>query len=347
MNGSAIKAPRALTLSPLWRNALRLWLATSLAIGILLWCGQTSQLGWALILAVIFINENDISPLRNSAQVLAAALVGILTGLVVHHIATGWLMLAIGMLLTGVLVRTLGLLQGLSMGYLMSWAIGTSPAAATFSWTLFYELGLAVVVGTLCAQVATWVFWPRSPLRQLPELERGLAGQLLDQMRLVDRWLREGGPPPPSLRSRQLLPQIQQLQQLRSAVHPGVSPRQKVRLLRRWAQAGDLWRQLLRQWLLLEPLLLLLPAPLPPAQPRLLLLERLELLQARLQGDATDAIALRPATPAEAWIAEANHLQVSPPLLLALAAQCQDFEQLLHGRALLRRGLERLLAGEP
>ena len=341
---------RSLTLSPLWRNALRLWLASTLAIGIMLWCGQTSQLGWALVLAVIFINENDISPLRSIGQLLAAAMVGLLTGMVVHHIATGWLMLAIGMLLAGVLVRALGLLKGLSMGYLMSWAIGTTPATASFSWTLAYELGLAVVVGTLCAQVATWVFWPRSPLRQLPELERGLAAQLLDQIRLVDRWLREGGPPPASLRSRQLLPQIQQLQQLRSAAHPVTSPRQKVRLLRRWAQAGDLWRQLLRQWLLLEPMLLLLPAPLPPSQPRLLLLGRLELLQARLQGDATAPQALSPvapSAPASAWIAEADHLQVSPPLLLALAAQSQELEQLLRGRTLCRRGLERLLGAEP
>jgi hypothetical protein len=228
----------------------------------------------------------------------------------------------------------------------MSWAIGTTPATARFSWSLAYELGLAVVVGTLCAQVATWVFWPRSPLRQLPELERGLAAQLLDQIRLVDRWLREGGPPPPSLRSRQLLPQIQQLQQLRSAAHPATSPRQTTRLLRRWAQAGDLWRQLLRQWLLLEPLLLLLPAPLPASQPRLLLLERLALLQARLQGDATAPLALSPVAPAAAWIAEADRLQVSPPLLLALAAQSREFEQLLRGRTLCRRGLERLLGAE-
>ena len=45
-------------------------------------------------------------------------------------------MLAIGMLLAGVLVRALGLLKGLSMGDLMSWAIGTTPAAARFSWHL-------------------------------------------------------------------------------------------------------------------------------------------------------------------------------------------------------------------
>jgi len=339
-------AAHPLSLSPLWRNALRLWLAATLSIGILQWSGQSAQLGWALVLAVIFINENDLSPLRSLAEILAAALVGILSGLVVNHIASGWLMIAVGLLVSGALVRALGLLKGLSMGYLMSWAIGTSPAGSQFSWTLSYQLGLSVVVGTLCAQVATWVFWPRSPLRQLPALERGLAAQLQDQIRLVRRWLQVGGPPPTSLRSRQLLPQIQQLQQLRGASRSMGTSRRKSRLLRRWAQAGDIWRQLLRQWMLLEPLLLQLPAPLAEASPQPLLL-RLEALQDRLQADGAAADALRPTTPAQAWISEADRLQASRPLLLALALQCQQLERLLRGRALVRGGIERLLAADP
>ncbi len=340
-------AVHSLSLSPLWRNALRLWLAATLAIGILLWCGQSAQLGWALVMAVIFINENDLSPLRSIGTFLAASTIGILTGLVVHHIATGWLVIAVGLLLTGALVRALGLHKGLSMGYLMSWAIGTSPAAAAYSWTLFYQLGLAVLVGILSAQIATWAFWPRSPLRQLPALERSLAAQLREQIRLVQRWLQEGGPPPPSLRSRQLLPQIQQLQQLRSASHQLASPRRQARLLQRWAQSGDIWRQLLRQWMLLEPLLLQCPAPLlvSPAQP--LLLQRLDALQGRLQVDGGTVQALRPSDPAQAWIAEADRIRASRPLLLALAVQCQELEKLLCSRSLVRRGIERLLAAEP
>lgn len=337
----------SLTLSPLWRHALRLWLASTLAIGILLWCGQSAQLGWALVMAVIFINENELSPLHSIGTFLAASTVGILTGLVVHHLATGWLVVAVGLLLSGALVRALGLLKGLSMGYLMSWAIGTSPAAATHSWTLAYQLGLAVLVGILSAQIATWLFWPRSPLRQLPALERGLAAQLQEQIHLVQRWLHEGGPPPASLSSRQLLPQIQQLQQLRSASQHAASPRRPARLLRRWAQAGDLWRQLLRQWMLLEPLLLQLPAPLPDGTPQPLLLQRLQALQQRLQADSAAATAPPRAAPAEAWVAEADRLQTSRPLLLALAVQCRDLEQLLRGRALLRGGIERLLAAPP
>lgn len=342
-----VMAVHPLHLSPLWRNALRLWLAAILAIGIMQWCGQSAQLGWALILAVIFINENDISPLRSTALILVAGLVGILTGLVVHHIANGWLTLALGLLITGALIRGLGLLKGLSVGYLMSWAIGTTPASAQFSWGLFWQLGLAVLVGTLSAQVATWLFWPRSPLRQLPALERSLAAQLAEQIAQVERWLREGGASPPSLRSRQLLPQIQQLQQLRRASAQIASPRQEGRLLRRWAQLGDLWRQLLRQWMLLEPLLHELPAPLPDPSQHDLLLQRLEALRCRLDPEGEAHRGLTPAAPAPVWIAEADRLQVSRPLLLALAVQCGDLEQLLRSRGLLRGAIGRLLASAP
>lgn len=336
-------AAHPLSLSPLWRHGLRLWLAATLTIGIMLWCGLSDQLGWALVLAVLFINENDLSPLRSSVEILAAALVGILTGLVLHHIATGWLTLAIGLLLTGALVRGLGLLKGLSMGYLMSWAVATTPADAQFSWTLFLRLGLAVAIGILSAQIATWVFWPRSPLRQLPMLERGLAAQLQDQIRLVQRWLEEGGPPPASLRSRELLPQIQQLQQLRSVRPARQTSHRRPRLLRRWAQAGDIWRQVLRQWMVLEPMLLQLPAPLLGAQPQSLLLQCLAALQERLQDPLPAAQPLTPPYPTELWIAEADRLQLPRPLLLAVSLQCQELEQLLRGRSLLRLGLERLL----
>jgi hypothetical protein len=340
-----VKAVHSLRLSPLWRNALRLWLAATLTIGILHWCGQTAQLGWGLVLAVIFINENDLSPLRSLAEILAAALVGILSGLVVHHIAAGWLMLAVGLLVSGALVRALGWLKGLSLGYLMSWAVGTSPAASQPNWTVFYQLGLCVLVGTLSAQAATWLFWPRSPLRQLPALERSLAAQLEDQIALVQRWLLEGGPSPPSLRSRQLLPQIQELQQLRRTGDQGSSPHREGRLLRRWAQLGDLWRQLLRQWLLLEPLLQQLPAPLVAGPEHTLLLRQIEALRGPLQSGAQAPINRTNAAAAQDWMGEADRLRVSRPLMLALSMQCQELEQLLRSRSLLRSGIKRMLAG--
>lgn len=334
----------SLRLSPLWRNALRLWLAATLTIGILHWCGQSDQLGWALVLAVVFINENDLSPLGSLGEILAATMVAVVTSLVVHHIASGWLMIAVALLVSGVLVRALGLLKGLSLSYLMSWAISTSPFVGEFSWRLFTHFGVCVLVGTLSAQAATWLFWPRSPLRQLPALERGLAAQLEDQIALVQRWLLEGGPSPPSLRSRQLLPQIQQLQQLRRTSGQISSPRRERQLLRRWAQLGDIWRQLLRQWLLLEPLLLELPAPLLEGSEHNLLLQRIEALRGPLQAGPDAAI--HRATPAAAqdWMVEADRLRVSRPLVLALFMQCHELEQLLRSRSLLRSGIERMLA---
>lgn len=336
-------AGHSLGLSPLWRNALRLWLAATLTIGILHWCGQSDQLGWALVLAVFFINEDDFSPLNSLGEILAATLIAIVTGLVVHHIASGWLTLAVGLLVSGVLVRALGLLKGLSLSYLMSWAIGISPSAGEFSWTLFTHFALSVLIGALSAQAATWLFWPRSPLRQLPALERSLAAQLDDQITLVQRWLLEGGPSPPSLRSRQLLPQIQKLQQLRRTSEQISSHRREIRLLRRWAQLGDLWLQVLRQWLLLEPLLQELPTPLLAGSENTLLLQRIEALQCRLQPGSDAPIHRTTAAGAQDWITEADHLGVSRPLVLVLFMQCHELEQLLRSRSLLRRGIERML----
>lgn len=58
-------------------------------------------------------------------------------------------------------------------------------------------------------------------------------------------------------------------------------------LLSRWGQSGSIWRQLLRQWLLLEPLLLQLQTPLPCQGTDLLLLSRLRDITQRLQSPPT------------------------------------------------------------
>jgi hypothetical protein len=42
---------------------------------------------------------------------------------------------------------------------------------------------------------------------------------------------------------------------------------------------------------------------------------------------------------------EADRLRVSRPLMLALSMQCQELEQLLRSRSLLRSGIKRMLAG--
>jgi hypothetical protein len=324
-------------LSPLLRNSLRLWLAASLTIGIMLWSRQAASLFLALIMAITFVNENDSTPLRSIGQMLVAAFVGIITGLVVQGISTGWLMLALALVCSGALARALGLTRALSMAYLSTWGVTISGSAALLHWSGAFDLAYAIVVGILCGQIATWAFWPRRPLQLLPGLEQNLCGQLHDQISRMQHWLQEGGPPPGRLRSQDLLPPIQQLQQLGSAGEG--------RLRSRWTQAGAIWGQILRQWLLLEPLLLELPAPLSEGTQTSLLLVRLEVLR---QGLLARSPAPATATPqTEIWLEEADRLQVSRALLLALARQCDELEQLLRSRALLHTGMERLVGVRP
>lgn len=229
------------TLSPLWRNSLRIWLAATLASGILFWSGRGQVVSVGLILAVMFVNENDLAPARSIAEVLAGALIGLLTAQVLHEISTGWVVVGIALLLSGVLIRALGLLKGLSTGYMLCWALVMMHPGNQVNWGLIFDLAFAAVVGILMAQVATWAVWPRHPLQQMPGLDSALAGQLCRQIRATGEWLRLGGPPPPPLRSQVLLPQIRQFQQPLAQRRSQASPAGSERLLRRWAQAGMLW----------------------------------------------------------------------------------------------------------
>ena len=77
----------------------------------------------ALLTAVLFINENDITPARSIGQMVGASLVGILTAVVLHEFSTAWPMLGIALVSTGALVRGLGLLKGLGLGYMSCWAV--------------------------------------------------------------------------------------------------------------------------------------------------------------------------------------------------------------------------------
>lgn len=323
-------------LSPLLRNSLRTWLAATLTIGIILWSGRSGVMLLGLLVAVVFINDNALTPLRFVSQMVGGALIGILTAVVLHQISSGWLITALGLLITGALVRGLGLLQGLSMGYMGCWALEVVGDGKHFSWALIVDLAFAVVVGIAMAQLATWAFWPRRPLEQLPLLERQLCEQLSRQVGLVRQWLVNGGAPPPALRSQELLPQILLLQQLQAQRRNRPSPAQTRRLSSRWAQMGGLWRQLLRQWMLLEPLLLQLATPLRSGG----------LLQKRLQNFEQCVLTPRQAWPAgqlasaEAWLAEAHQQQCSPPLLLAIAQQLDQLEQLLHSQTLLRQAIK-------
>lgn len=335
------------SLNPLWRNSLRIWLATTLVIGIMLWAGRSQVLGLALVMAVLFVNENDLTPARSIGQMVGGALIGILSAMVLHEISTSWVVLGIALLVTGVLVRNLGLLKGLSTGYLSCWALELMHHGKQFNWALIFNMALAVVVGILMAQIATWALWPRRPLQQLPALEARIASQLSQQISAMQQWLGSGGAPPAALRSQDLLPSIQLLQQLRDQNQGLSMPAHTKHALSRWAQAGSLWRLVLRQWLLLEPLLRQLATPLPAENPQPLLRSSLADLVGSLQAQPTMAPVLGPSSPAQRWLEEAGRLGAPQPLLLAIGQQCQDLQQLLHSRALLQASLlQRLEASQ-
>lgn len=304
-------------------------------------------------MAVLFVNENDFTPARSIGQLVAGALIGILIAFVLHELSTSWVVLGLSLLLTGVLVRSLGLLKGLSTGYLGCWALDIMHQGNQVNWATIFNMGFAAVVGILMAQFATWALWPRQPLQQLSNLEAGIASQLAQQISAMQQWLNTGGPPPVALRSQDLLPRIQLLQQLRDQ-NQGISmPAHKRRLLRRWAQAGCIWRQLLRQWLLLEPLLRQLPAPLPAQGPDPLLLSSLADLAQRLQAPPTlDQQSTPDQQPsgtnaARLWLEHATTLGTSKPLLLAIGQQCQALQQLARGRALVTTAVKHLSAAAP
>lgn len=331
------------SLSPLWRNSLRIWLASTLTIGILFWSGRDQVLALALVLAVLFVNENDLTPARSISQQVGGALIGILTAMVLHEISTNWVVLGLALLITGVLVRSLGLLKGLSTGYLSCWALELMHPGNQFNWGLIFNLALAVVVGILMAQIATWALWPRQPLQQLPALEARIASQLGAQITAMQQWLGSGGEPPAALRSQDLLPSIQLLQRLRDQNQGLPMPAHTKHLLSRWAQAGSLWRQVLRQWLLLEPLLRQLATPLPAESPQPLLRSSLADLAARLQAQPSAAAGLDSSSPAQLWLEEAGRLDAPQPLLLAIGQQCQELQQLLHSRSLLQASMQQRL----
>jgi hypothetical protein len=335
------------SLSPLWRQSLRIWLATTLTIAILLWSGRGPVLGAALVMAVLFVNENDLTPARSIGQQVTGALVGILTAQVVHELSTSWVALGIALLVTGLLVRGLGLVKGVGTGYLGCWALELMHRGNQVNWAVIFDLAFAAVVGILMAQIATWAVWPRRPLQQLPALDARIAGQLGAQIRAMQQWLGSGGPPPPALCSQDLLPNIQLLQQLREQNQGIARPAQTQRLLSRWAQAGSLWRQVMRQWLLLEPLLLQLSTPLPPGSRQTLLSRSLadlaECLQTHPATSPTESI-----TPAPAlWLEQADRLGAPQPLALAIGQQCQELQRLLHSRSLLTNALAQLSPSEP
>ena len=150
-------------LSPLWRNSLRTWLAATLTIGIMLWSGRSNVMMLGLLMAVLFINDNDLTPVRNVGQLVGGALIGILTAVVLQAFTSGWLVTALGLLITGALVRGLGLLKGLSMGYMGCWALEIMGTGRHFTWALIFDLAFSVQHDAF-GRWHTWQTWHRHDL---------------------------------------------------------------------------------------------------------------------------------------------------------------------------------------
>ena len=327
-------------LSPTLRNSLRTWLAATLTIGIMQWSGRSNVMMLGLLMTVLFINDNEPTPVRSMGQLVGGALIGILTAVVLNQFSSGWLVTAIGLLITGCLVRGLGLVKGVSMGYMGCWALEVMGDGKHFNWALIFNLAFTVVVGIAMAQVATWAFWPRRPLQQLTALEAKLCDDLRVQMLAMSAWLSHGGEAPEPLRSKNLLPQILELQQLRDQRRGTPTPTSVRRLSSRWAQSGSIWRQLLRQWLLLEPLLLQLPTP--QADPGLVQTELHAMASSLHVRGAQPSYLANPEQPSTTpdWLQEARLSQVSAPLLLAIGQQITQLQQLLRSRALIRGAID-------
>ena len=323
-------------LNPTVRSALRLWLAATLAIGITLWTGRQSTLMLALILAVLFVNENQIAPARQMVQLLGGAIVGVITALVLFQFSSGWLMLSLALLAAGLVARALGLSQGLNMTYLCAWAVLVLGQDARFNAGTLFNLLVPVLVGGLTAQFATWLVWPRLRRRRLEELDAQVAKRLGEQLQAVREWLAQGGAPPPALYSAELLPAIQELQQLSNASAASVPAPMR----QRWVQLGTLWREVLRQWLLLEPQLNALPAPLPPSLPPVLC-QALDHLETQLQGiqDRAERQVTSTAAQWQQWGALAG----APPLVpLALGWQLAQLNAVVHSKVLARQAIQRM-----
>jgi hypothetical protein len=216
------------------------------------------------------------------------------------------------------------------MGYMGCWALEIVGYGKHFNWALIFNLAFTVVTGIAMAQLATWVFWPRRPLQQLPALEARLCAELQQQIQRIHQWLEHGGEAPEPLQSQALLPQILLLQQLRDQRSGSPTPSAVRRLSSRWAQCGTIWRQMLRQWLLLEPLLLQLPAPIPAAAQ---LQAELIALQSSLESQGSQPTATN-------WLREAQLIHTTAPLLLAIGQQIEQLQQLLHSRNLVRQAIE-------
>ena len=309
------------SLSPAVRNALRVFLAAALTIAMVQWCGRPHTLLLGLITVVLFCNDSLSKPLQSLLLFSASILVGIVVALVLYPLSDGWLMLSLALLASALLVRVLRLNPGLSFAYSGCWAVLVMRQGQRFEIGVVFDFALPAVIGMLAALFATWVVWPPRSRRRLMELDQQLSARFGMQLQRLEQWLASGGPAPPPLRSAELLPAIMSMQQLAG------------RSQRRWWQLALLWRQLLRQWLLLEPQLLAVP---PQTAPELQH-QRLLVLQ-QLRANLESASPIQPRRSPR-WTVSPQTSTVTRLGLVALASQLDQVDALQRSQQLLRQAL--------
>jgi len=296
------------------RASLRLALAAALAIAMVAWSGRGDRVFLALIVVVLYVTDSGPQPWRLLARQFAGAVVGILTALVLFQLADGWLMLSVVLLLVALLIEALQLQAGRSLALMLAWGVLEMDLTRAFNIATVFDLVLVFVIGLLSARVATVLVWPERPGLRIRMLDQTIYAHLHTQIGGVRHWLQQGGPSPKPLLSAEVLPAVVELEQSSAR------------------QLGLLWRLIVRQWLLLEPQLLGLPAPLThPAG--LLLLKRLEQIAAALSDPNAaqpSPVALHPEPPP--WPTDT----ISRLIALAIEQQLNTLDQLLHSQGLLR-----------
>lgn len=305
------------------RAALRLAIGAGLAIALVIWSGRGHVLFLAVIAVVMFVSDNRSMPWKQLLPMVAAGLVGILTALVLFQLADGWLMLSVVLLLVALLVELLGLQPFRNLALLLAWGVLVMDTQRTFNIATVFNLTLSFVIGLLSARIVTALVWPDHPIRRIRALDDTLSRGLLQQVERLELWLQQGGVAPEPLTSAHLLPVVLDLQQLPAK------------------QLGLLWVQVLRHWLLLEPLLLALPVPLSHAAAAPLLQRLHQIGMALSQPDAPSTPGLRVGRP-RPWGASSS----SALMALAIEQQLDTLDQVLHSQGLLRRSgrLQRLLS---
>jgi hypothetical protein len=312
-------------LHPAVRNALRVALASALTIAATHWSGRASTLTYGMLAAVLFVNDRQNRPGWQVLQQVAGIVIGVVVGLVLYPFSNGWFMLSLALLCAGLVARGLGMAGGIGLANLAVWEMLTFCQCERFEMRLLVNYIVPGLIGVAAALFATWVVWPPQPQLQVRQLDQWLSSRLQTQLQGLRRWLETGEAPPAVLHTSEVLPPIQDLQQL--ARGP----------LRRWGQLALLWRQVLRQWILLEAQIRSLP-PLPGTPLQQQLLDRLQWLATADHGGLLQPWPM--ATP-EQWLAWSRSSDVAQLQPLAIGLQLEQLRSLLRSQGLLRAALLR------